>query len=301
MGAFLDRLRRRLRAVWALATGAVVAPLVAVVALASVVTGWLRPWDWPEPVALAVVVAAVLAVAVAAVAQPLPAAIVARVADRGLATKDAFETAVEYRDRPDDFGARIRHRAEGLARTAVPAAAAPWPRSPRRWRVAAGVGLGALGLAVAPNPQDRVRADLAAEQARRDLAADDLEAAADELAGHPANAAVADRLWELAEDLRSADDRAAAETLLDEARAELDAARPADQTARQAATTGLARSLAQRPLPGGDGLSAEEQLAAAGEQLAEMSPAEQEALADRLADLGATQEAGNPDLAAALA
>lgn len=55
MLAFLRRMRRRLRLVWAWATAAWVAPAVAGVALAAVVVGWLRPWAWPEPAAVAVV------------------------------------------------------------------------------------------------------------------------------------------------------------------------------------------------------------------------------------------------------
>ncbi|MFV0257939.1 MAG: hypothetical protein ACK5PP_05770 [Acidimicrobiales bacterium] len=300
MGAFLTRLRRRLRAVWAVATATLAAPLVAAVALGTVAVGWWRPWGWPEPVAAGVVLVAAVAVVAAAAVQPLPAPVVARVADRGLATKDAFETAVEFRDRSDDFSVRIRDRAETLAGSSEPAAAAPWPWSPRRWLVAGLIALVALVLAVAPNPQDRVRAEQAAEQARLDTAADGLEEAAGEIGADPAGAAVADRLRELADELRSAEDLAAAQALLDRAQAELDAARPADQAAREAATTGLEQSLAQRPLAGGDGLSAAEQLAAAGEQVGGSSAVEQQALADRLADLAATQEAGNPALADAL-
>ncbi|MEM9134001.1 MAG: hypothetical protein AAGE88_16740 [Actinomycetota bacterium] len=303
MRRFLARLRRRLRLVWAWATTAWVAPGVVAAALAVVALGRVVPWGWPEPLAAALVVAALLVVVIAAAIQRLPLPVVARAADRGLATHDSFAAALQFERLEGSFGERIATRAESLAAGADPATAAPFRPYGRRWLVAAVLAVGAVGLAVAPNPQDGIRAERAETRALLDALAEQLteeaEALAEELPDGAEDPAVAE-LLAAAEELRQADDLEAAQEALAEAQDALDARRSDNLAAQQAAAQGLERSLAQRPIAEA-GESAAEQLAAAAEELDGLTAEEQEALAERLADLAATQELGSPEVAAALA
>lgn len=303
MRPFLARLRRRLRLVWAWATTAWVAPGVLAAALVVVAVGWLVPWGWPEPAAAGLVGAAVVAVALAAVVQRLPLPVVARAADRGLATHDSFAAALQFERLDGSFGERIAARAESLAAGADPATAAPLRPYGRRWLVAAALALAAIVLAVAPNPQDEVRAERADTRALLDALADELTEEAEALAEEVPEGAEDPAVTELlaaADELRRADDLEAAQEALAEAQDALDARRSDNLAAQQAAAQGLERSLAQRPIAE-SGESAADQLAAAAEQLDGLSAEEQAALAERLADLAATQELGSPDVAAALA
>ncbi len=254
---FLLAMARRLRLVWAWATAALIAPVLAGVALLLVMVGRLRPWSWPEPVALALVLASAAVVVVWAMVQRLPTMAVARAADRGLRTADGFGAALQFRDVPGPFAEPIRLRAEALADAARPSEAAPMPPRGRRWAVAAGIAVAALGLALADNPQDDVRAEQAETQRLIDTAAETLEEEVEILAEDPRTQEVAEQLAALAEQLREADDLAAAQALLAEAQELLDESRPQDFAAKQAATAGLERGLAERPLvPEGAGASA---------------------------------------------
>src|SRR5262245_25643567 len=100
---FLSAVRRRLRLSWGLATAQLAIPIAAGGAVLLVLLGRWRPWAWTEPLAaLVVVLSAVLIVAIAAVVR-LPDPIVARAADRGLATRDAFTSALQFRGRDDSY------------------------------------------------------------------------------------------------------------------------------------------------------------------------------------------------------
>src|SRR5688500_18834400 len=126
LGALLRGVRRRARTAWALETVQVVAPVVAVAALLLVAAGWVLPWRWTDWTAVGIAVAVVVAVAVAAVVVRLPDLVVARIADRGLATRDAFATALEVPADVEHFGARIRERAVALSSGARPKDAVPY-------------------------------------------------------------------------------------------------------------------------------------------------------------------------------
>ena len=167
MNELLTAVRRRLRLAWGLATAELVAPVVAGIALVLVVVGRLRPWSWPEPAALALAVGGAAALALAVVALRIPPMVAARAADRGLATGDAFFTALEleHRGRVDGpFPERVRARAGRLAVSSRPADAVPVRMHGRRLGVVVVLGLAAVGLAVPANSQDGVRRRQAAER-----------------------------------------------------------------------------------------------------------------------------------------
>ncbi|MGH9036404.1 MAG: hypothetical protein ACRD0O_11625, partial [Acidimicrobiia bacterium] len=88
--ALLAAVRRRLRLAWTVATGQLVAPLLAGAVLALVLIGRYRPWAWPEPAAVAFFLLALVALVVAGVALRVSPGVTARAADRGLQTGDAF-------------------------------------------------------------------------------------------------------------------------------------------------------------------------------------------------------------------
>src|SRR5688500_12873791 len=94
-GPLLLAVRRRLRLAWALATGQLFAPLLAVLLVLLVVVARLRPWTWPEPVALVLGAIALPALVAAALLLRVSPVVAARAADRGLETGDAFSTALE--------------------------------------------------------------------------------------------------------------------------------------------------------------------------------------------------------------
>ncbi len=300
MNRFLGSMARRLRLVWAWATAAWIAPVIAAVALGLVAIGWLVPWVWPEPAAIAVALVASVLVVGWAIVQPLPGHLVARAADRGLTTGDSFETALHFRTLDGPFGERIRTRAEHLAENADPAVAAPFPSHERRWGLAIGLAVLALVGGILANPQDDERAARAAAAEQIDALADGIEEQAAALADDPATAELAAELEALAEELRSTDDLLEAQEILEAKAEELEGRQPNDFASQRAAAEGLERSLADRPLAGAPSSSAAEQLAALAESLDALSEEEQAALAERLADLAATQAAGDPATAAAL-
>jgi hypothetical protein len=203
MDRFLRRMRRRLRVVWAWATTAYVAPVVALAALIVVLLGWVWPWFWPEPVAGLMVPAALVIIAGWALLQRLPLPAVARAADRGLGTADSFETALQFERLEGEFGERIRARADHLAAGAEPAEAAPLRPEGRRWLLALPALLVAAALAIVPNPQDDERAARAEAEALIEATADDLDERADELEEDPTTEELAEELRQLAQELES--------------------------------------------------------------------------------------------------
>ena len=304
MDDLITAVRRRLRLTWTVATLQWAAPAVALVALILVVAGRLRPWAWPELAALVVAIIVVLAVVVGAAAVRIPDLVAARAADRGLDTRDALAAALEVGDEPGPFTARVHARAVEAAAGASAREAVPMPRPLRRMAASSVLAAGALGLAWLPNPQDDVRRERAAEQAALADEADDLRDAADALDEMPgageAEAALAEELRALAEDLDDAGSLEEGLGALAQARADLEAQVPADLLALKAATTGLDRSLEATPLPGTTGGSAAEQLEQLADALAGLSPEDHAALAERLGELAATQAVGNPGAAEAL-
>ena len=136
LGALLRAVRRRLRLAWALDTVQLLAPVVAVAALGLVGWAWItaRSWSWGEipgeRIAVGIAIAVLVVIVVLALAFRLPDPVVARAADRGLRTKDAFSTALEVPADVPLFGDKIRERARFDSRAAAPRRA--------RWRFLGG-------------------------------------------------------------------------------------------------------------------------------------------------------------------
>ncbi|HEX2118320.1 MAG TPA: hypothetical protein VHF91_03985, partial [Acidimicrobiales bacterium] len=308
MNALLTGVRRRLRLAWGVATAEVVAPLLAGVALLLVLVGRFRPWSWPEPAALVLSGAAAVCLGLAVVALRIPMTVAARAADRGLATGDAFFTALELDARgtvDGPFPQRVRDRAARLAIGSRPVDAVPVRFHRRPLVVVAVISAAAVALAVTVNPQDAVRRRQAAEQRALDEEAAKLNEAAAELRRTPQVApgqeAVARRLEELARQLAQAPNLAAGREALDAAARDLSSRISSDLLAEKAAVRGLDRSLGSTPLPGAGTGDAAAQLRAEAAALAGLTPEQRDALADRLAALSATQTAGNAEAASALA
>ncbi len=320
---FLTRVARRLRLAWALAISALVSPVVAGLALLLVLLGWVAPWRWPEPSALVLVVAALGAVLAWAIVQPLPLLTSARAADRGLGSKDIFAAALQFKDLDDSFGYDIRRRADRFASGASPTTAIPLgvdPAGRNRWLVAAVLGIAALVLAVVANPQDEERARREALQEQTDGLADEVEELVEDLEGQieatpeldaesPALAALLEDLEQLAEQLPEAESLEEAKELLKQAQQQIDAQRPSNFASQEAAAQGLRKSLEAQPLDPRSGADssppAAEQVQALADELAAdpdaLTDDEQEALAERLAQLAEAQSLGDPATAAALA
>ena len=300
MNELLASVRRRLRVAWAVATADIVVPVALAVAAGLVVLARFRPWIWPEPVAWLLLASVLVTIGGTALVLRVPMTVAARAADRGLATDDAFATALEVGEHP--FAGRVHARAASLAAGRRGADAVPLPIRPRRVAVSALLALAVAAFVVVPNPQDGVRARAAAADEALDAEADAVEEAAVALrtdAGPTAEAAAA-RLEALAEELRQAEGLEEGQAALDRAAAELAAGIEPGFLAQKAAVVGLGRSLEAAPLSAGGTGSAADQLAAAAAGLAELSEAELAALAERLAALAATQAAGNPGLAESL-
>jgi hypothetical protein len=303
----LAGVRRRLRLAWAVATAELLGPVVAAVALVLVLVGRARPWTWPEPGALAVGAVSAAGLLVTTVLLRVPETVAARAADRGLATGDAFFTALELDARSNDgpFAERVRARARDLAAGHRPADAVPVRPSGGRWLVVAVLATAAVALALTSNAQDGVRRRRDAE--RRVLAGEAAklrEAAADVRGTAQPPAAqelVARQLEELARQLLQAPDVAAGGQALDAAARDLSSRLTSGLLAEKAAVRGLDRSLAAAPLPGSAQGDAAAQLKAEAAAVAGLSAEARAALADRLAALAATQTAGDPQGSAALA
>lgn len=300
----LHAVRRRLRVAWALATMQVVAPLVATAALALVLAGRVVDFPASDVAALWVAIAAVIGIGIYAAVCKVPAMLVARAADRGLGTRDAFATSLEFAGHTDEFAQRVERRADELASVSTARAAVPyrWRRRPTGLTLV--IAPAALVLALMANPQDAKRHDRERDRARVAATAEVVRAEAERIAQLPEASDAAARLEELAAQLENADSLEEAQELIDQAVAELRELVGDDLLARKAATEGLQRSLENSPLPGTASSerdrSVAEQLDALAGQLPEMTASEREAAAQRLDDLAATQEVGDPATADAL-
>ena len=180
--------RRRLRVAWAVATAQLLAPVVAAIALLLVLLGRLTDLPWAEPAALWLAVGAALAVALYALLRPVGDPVVARAADRGLRTGDAFATSLELDGAAgdsvdDEFRRRVHERAGRLAEHADPAAAVRYRWYRRPTAATAVLAPAALLLALVANPQDAARAQRAQDRERIEATADVLRAEAERLSG----------------------------------------------------------------------------------------------------------------------
>ena len=90
-----------------------------------------------------------------AVVVRLPDLVVARIADRGLRTRDAFATALEVPADVEHFGARIRTRAVELSAGARPKDAVRYRWRRRSLAITAIVVPAAIALARRPQPAGR--------------------------------------------------------------------------------------------------------------------------------------------------
>lgn len=305
LAELLRAVRRRLRLAWALDLLQRLAPLLAAVALVLVALGWIGPWVGSvsgEPLAIFIAAGAVVVVVIAALVMRLPERLVARAADRGLRTKDAFATALEMSADVEPFGPRIRERAIAFASAASAKQAVGLPWRPRPVVAAAALLPAIVALAAFTSPQDTERAEQRRAAARIEEAEMTVAAEADELRDDPAAAEAVERLDSLVDELARTEELDEASELLRAAAEELDRAQDAAALAERAATQGLERSVGSEPLPGAQaGTPAAEQFDQLAAGLEEMSAAEQAALAARLDDLAATQETGDPATASALA
>ncbi|MEQ1702805.1 MAG: hypothetical protein ABMA25_22070, partial [Ilumatobacteraceae bacterium] len=287
--------RRRLRVAWALTTLQLFAPIVALGALALVLAARFFDLPWAEPAALVLVGAAVVGVLVYAAVCKVPDMIVARAADRGLQTRDAFATSLELEGSDGEFAQRVRHRAAELADVAAPKEAVHYRLLRKPTGIAAVIAPAALMLALIANPQDALREQRAEDTAAIEATADVLRSEAERIAEQPGGEQAAERLQQLADELSKTDSLEKADDLLQEAAAELRDEVGTDTLAKKAATEGLQRSLENSPLPGASSeQSVQEQLEALGGELPSMTEEERNEAAERLDDLAATQEAGDP-------
>jgi hypothetical protein len=218
MNALLIAVRRRVRVVRAVALLQHALPLAAAVGLLLVALGRVRPLSWPEPAALVLGVAVAVGVAVWGVVASVPLRAAARVTDRSLGTHDAFVTALELGGRTDDFAMRVAQRATSLSLGRTAKEALPVPR--HWWRLIAAVVIvaAAAALAIAPNHQDDIRRQRAAEVAAVRNEAEKLREQAATIAqrGDAESTALADQLRALAQELERSSSKNDALAALDE-------------------------------------------------------------------------------------
>ncbi len=290
--------RRRLRAAWMAATGEMVVPALGAAAVALVLIGWIWPWPWPEPAAAVVVAAGLVGLIGYGLFFRVPDFVVARALDRGLENHDELTTALEV-DPDGAFSERLFDRVGELT-TDDASEAIGLPFSWKPWAIGGALLVAALGLAVVQNPADDDRARLDAERAAIAEVAETLETRAEELADNPETEALAAEVAALAEELARESDLDDALARLEEVSTELAEANDAEALAERAASRGLQRTLEATPLAAG--ATPADQFEALAAAAAEGSLDEQQLaeLAERLAELAATQEAGDPATADAL-
>ena len=297
--SLLQRGSRRLRTIWLAATATMTAPWIALLAILVALVGWVRPWSWPEPVALAVLVIGVVAIAVGTMLLRLPRHTVAVALDRGLDTDDALVTALQFAP-TDPFGDRVHARAGNYVDAPLEDAL-PMPWRLRPWMIVAVLLAGLIALIVVQNPQDDVRTRLAEEQEQIDALADEFEQRAEDIEAEDLGETgdqLAEELRALAEALREADDLDAAIDELDSTQEDLLRSLDSQDLAQRAAAEGLERTLENNPL--GAGAGAAEQLASLADSLSDLSAEERAELAERLEQLAETQSEGDPETAEAL-
>ena len=303
VGEFLAVVRRRIRWAWLVAAAQRWAPAASGTALVLVVASRLVPWPWLELAALLVGAGTVAALMARCFTLPVSEEAAARSADRALATNDALSTSLQFAGLADVFGDGIRTRAGAAARRGDAGVAIPMRV---RWRPLLAVvaaSLAAVGVALFIDPASRAVSSRDIERAALAEEAEGLRARAEELAGSSLassdQAAQAEQLQQLVEELEQATDLEAGLAALEQARSELEASVSDYFLAEKSAVQGLNRSLEARPLAEGQG-GAAAQLEALGEALSGLSDGERAALAERLDALSATQTAGNPVAAGAL-
>ena len=310
----------RLRADRSLAGGVAGLAVGLVGALLLAITIRLRPLMLQDEAvlwAIGMVVAGVLLGAAVGWLLPAPRSIVAQRADRACGLLERISTALELHS---GVIHGPLHAAQLRDAVASAATVTRMPRlGPKLVRRDAGVVAG-LAVAVAltlwlPNPQsDSVRERRADAEAVEE-ARDSHEVHAAEIAARPdldpaTQAALTARLDDLLEKLEPGSltsDDAAAELAAAEGdlrRLEQTDAAAQAQTLRDSAPllqTSGATADTGNALAAGDLAAAAAAMSALGEEAQDLSPEEQQALANRLNEMAAQQQAANPELASALA
>ncbi len=270
------------------------------------VLGWIRPWAWTGRASLGIVAVVGVGLLFRTATMRIALMTAALAADRRLDSGSVFATALEVRGdtAPGLFGARVLARAEEFASTADVRTAIPVRAQPRRMAVGAVAGVAALGLAFGPNPQDEVRAGHRRLRTQLQSVATPIRRAANLAllqARSPLQQRVAQRLLSTAETLERAASLKVARAELQRSATALRLLNGPEGLAAKAATVGLERSLATRPLiDEGADMGAVDQLMAVGASAGSRSTAQQAKVAQRLAALANAQRTGNPVAAGAL-
>ncbi|MFQ5523551.1 MAG: hypothetical protein ACE5F5_08230 [Acidimicrobiia bacterium] len=294
---FLQRVRYRIRLAWLSTTAQLYAPYVGLGVLLAFTVDWLTPWEGARGVSLAGIAAFAIALLIGAATLRITPWDAARAAERGLSARDVFTTALEFEGEEGEVHQLIQARADQVASEAEPATAVPLRTQPERLRraaLAAGIAV-VVGLLPPLGDSTALSADTAAAL---EAEAEGLERLAEAIEQANVNNAddIAAELERLAEQLRQAQSLEEALEALDDTQKRLDANVDPELLAKKAAVQGLARDLALRPLAGAGGDPAS-QFEALAEDLSGLSAPELRALADRLAELAASQAAGSPQLA----
>jgi hypothetical protein len=297
---FLNAVRLRMRVAWLVATVQFLAPYAAGALVVVATIGWLTRLDGLLLPALAAVGVVLGVILVWAGVLRISEWDAARSAERGLEARDALTTALEFTDPTDPFHDRIQDRADRLVQSNRPRDAIRLITYRDRLRQTAILGAAALVIGIMP-PLGSQPALSAGVQEALEAEAEEVERIADavEAADVEESAQIAEELRRLAQELREVKTLEEAMTALDETEKRLEAGVDPKFLSQKAAAQGLARDLSLRPLTSGalDAASQFEELAGS---LEELSEPELRALEDRLADLAASQAAGNAGLAGEL-
>ncbi len=298
---FLRAVRSRIRLAWLVATAQRVAPLVGLAVALLFLAQWLSSFSGALVGSLVTLGIAAVALLVGSLTVDITDWDASRAAERGLGAGDILTTALEFGDDADLLHRAIQGEADRLATAANPSKAIPIELEPRRMlKFGATVALSlVIGLLPPLGSTPALSTDL---QQVLDGEADRVEDLADavEASATPGADEVAEQLRRLAEELRKARTLEEAQEALNRTQASLDTRLDPDFLNQKMAAQGLAQDLALRPLqPGmtGDAASQFKQLA---DQLADLSPGDIAAAAQRLRSQADSQESGNPDLAESL-
>lgn len=290
-----------MRLSWLSSTAQFYAPYVGLAMVGMFLVDWLTVWDGALRFTLLLLAASLAALLIAASLIRITPWDASRAAERGLDAHDAFTTALEFDDPEDEVHKEIQSRADQLAEASSANSAIPLRSQPARLRqfgMAAALAL-LIGLLPPFTDTPALSTDLAAVI---EAEAEEVERIADAVEASDVENAddIIAELEKLAAELRESLTLDDALQALEKADARLDAGLDPQFLAQKAAVQGLATDLTLRPLVSGAPLDATSQFNELADSLADLSEPEQQALADRLSDLAASQAAGNPALSSQL-
>lgn len=296
---FFRRIRVRMRLAWLSSTAQQLAPYAALVVVALFAIEWLIAWDGALIWSLILAAGLLGGLVIAAASLTITDWDASRAAELGLGAKDAFTTALEFDSPDDDVHRVIQIRADQLAGTAEARKAIPVSAQPRKLRQAGVTGALAILIAIIPPLGDTaLSSDL---EAAIEAEAEAIERLAEAVAQADVDNGeeIGAELEALAKELRLAETLEKALDAIDDARMRLEAGLDPQFLSQKAAAQGLARDLTLRPLTT-EALDPGDQLEEVAAALGQLSSQELAALQDRLADLAASQAAGNPGLSSQL-